>query len=486
MRILFSDSRWLVVSKPPGLPTHAGAPGQLGVQEHLTLYGHGPLYVVSRLDVQTSGVLVFARTPEASGDAERIHTGDSALKRYVCVSHAPPPRGPGPWTVQESLDGKPACTVFSFTGTTPHGFQYEAFLARGRRHQVRRHGAHLGIPLLGDRAYGGQSFPRVALHCAEVQWPGYSTWTSPLPLSFGEAPALPHATALTTAVDRRDWGGTSPRRLLHRREWPTSDVTIDRYGDTLVGLLYDDEPDLALAKDLLQFFLAREGLPNGVLRRPGGPPLEVTGLPGPQWVEEDGLWFPVDPSQATHPGLFLDTRDARRTVRLLAQGARVLNLFSYTCSFSASALAGGAQCVVSADVSRAALGAGRRACERNGLPLDRARFYARDARKVLASSSPQSWDLIVVDPPTFARSSPPFHLSRDWPELVLGAARALAPRGKVLFCHNHQEPPESAYGDPLRAAFEEVIPHQPPLDFPPCAPSNHLYWACRPRPEVIR
>ncbi|MBK9776371.1 MAG: hypothetical protein IPP62_08450 [bacterium] len=84
--ILHQDADWIAVDKPSGLATHGGHPGELGAVEWLALHRDLETFVVSRLDVATSGVLWLARHREASGRAQRVHEEGLALKTYEFLS----------------------------------------------------------------------------------------------------------------------------------------------------------------------------------------------------------------------------------------------------------------------------------------------------------------------------------------------------------------------------------------------------------------
>lgn len=140
------------------------------------------------------------------------------------------------------------------------------------------------------------------------------------------------------------------------------------------------------------------------------PPEVRRGIPAePLSFREHGLKMLADVLSGQKTGFFLDQRDARREVRRLASGRKVVNLFSYSCAFGLSAAAGGAASVLNVDVSRPALTLGRRMFEENGHTGDRYRFEEADVfdylegekgnlKKLLAEG------LLVCDPPAFAKS----------------------------------------------------------------------------------
>lgn len=120
-------------------------------------------------------------------------------------------------------------------------------------------------------------------------------------------------------------------------------------------------------------------------------------------AHEEGLSYVIDFMAGYSCGLFIDQRENRSRVRANCSGM-LLNLFSYTCSFSVAAAAAGAQ-TVSVDLSKAALERGRRNFALNDLATDGHRFIADDALDVLPrlARRGEKFEWIVLDPPTFSR-----------------------------------------------------------------------------------
>jgi 23S rRNA G2069 N7-methylase RlmK/C1962 C5-methylase RlmI len=124
----------------------------------------------------------------------------------------------------------------------------------------------------------------------------------------------------------------------------------------------------------------------------------------------------------------------------------VLNLFAYTCAF-AVALAGVGAHVTNVDVSARYLEWGRRNLALNGLEPSAARFFRMDAFEFLAYAArhrDERFDLVILDPPTFAagdrrRGMKPWKALDDYPALVQAAARVLAPGGSVFAASNARE-----------------------------------------------
>jgi 23S rRNA (cytosine1962-C5)-methyltransferase len=159
-------------------------------------------------------------------------------------------------------------------------------------------------------------------------------------------------------------------------------------------------------------------------------------------VRENGVRFGVDLARGQKGGLFLDQRDNRALVRTLAPGRRVLNLFGYTGGFSLYAALGGAVETTTVDVAAPAIAAAQRNFERNGLPLERARFHAGDAFEFLerAAAAGERWDLVISDPPSFAPSAKALPQAlRAYTRLHRLCAAVTAPAGTLCAasCSSH-------------------------------------------------
>jgi 23S rRNA (cytosine1962-C5)-methyltransferase len=123
-------------------------------------------------------------------------------------------------------------------------------------------------------------------------------------------------------------------------------------------------------------------------------------------VSEHGLRFFADLGTGQKTGLFLDHRENRRSLGQWCQGAAVLNLFSYTGAFSLHAARGGARRIVSVDRAAEAMNRARDNVALNGLDPDAFEFVTEDAIKYLeqAAREHQVFDVVITDPPSFARN----------------------------------------------------------------------------------
>ena len=150
---------------------------------------------------------------------------------------------------------------------------------------------------------------------------------------------------------------------------------------------------------------------------------------------ERGLSFQADLAAGQKTGFFLDQRENRDLVRRHAAGRRVLNLFSYTGAFGVAALAGGATGVTHVDVSAAALELAREHHRANG--QEAATCVVADVFDDLRAraTAGEAWDLIVTDPPAFAkRRGDVERACRGYKDVNRLALKLLAPGGLLLAC----------------------------------------------------
>jgi 23S rRNA (cytosine1962-C5)-methyltransferase len=193
-------------------------------------------------------------------------------------------------------------------------------------------------------------------------------------------------------------------------------------------------------------------------------------------VREDGMQFVTRPYDGFSVGLFLEHRDNRQRVWSLSAGRRVLNLFSYTCSFSVAAAMGGAAHVSSVDASKHYLEWGKHNFEINGVSTVGHTFFCSDTIEFYDRARRQSrrYDLVILDPPTFSRLRRPRRtLVQDerLAALVTGAVELLDPGGILLLATNCRQIGLSRLEREIRTAAGSrgcTIIERPPLsaDFP--------------------
>ncbi|HEV8267743.1 MAG TPA: class I SAM-dependent rRNA methyltransferase [Thermoanaerobaculia bacterium] len=232
-------------------------------------------------------------------------------------------------------------------------------------------------------------------------------------------------------------------------------LVVDRYGDTLVVQASTEGIDRARAlwlPPLLRLFresAARDAAfvvaKNDLASRKGeGLTLADEALVGesvPALVpfREHGLSFVADVGAGQKTGFFLDQRENRALVGSIAKGKRVLNLFSYSGGFGVYAMAGGAARVTHVDSSAPALELARENHRRNGHavengPVD---FVAADVFDDVRArvAAGETWDVVVTDPPAFAKRKPDVDRAcRGYKDVNRLAMKLLAPGGTLLAC----------------------------------------------------
>ncbi len=198
-------------------------------------------------------------------------------------------------------------------------------------------------------------------------------------------------------------------------------------------------------------------------------------VPDPHIVTEGPARFLVHMLRGQNHGLFLDMAEGRRWVREFAadfrqsegRGAKVLNLFAYTCAFSVAALQGGAAHVTNLDMARGALATGQQNHRLNGLPLSSASFLAHDLFNSWAKLTRGGpYDLIIADPPSYQKGS--FVATKDYARLLRRLPTLLAPGGHALLCLNAPE---------LSMEFLQglVSEHAPSLEFVECVANPAVF-----------
>jgi tRNA pseudouridine32 synthase/23S rRNA pseudouridine746 synthase len=191
-RVVFADDHLVVVEKPSGMPSvPARTPlDPADVAARLTAE-FGPLEAAHRLDRDTSGLLVLARTRSARSALGRAFERRTVTKRYLAVVINSPPAAAGEVDLplgpdrdqppRQRIDpaGKPSLTRWRVIDAAPPpgpATLLEIEPVTGRSHQIRVHLAAIGCPIAGDRLYGGEAEQvPLALHAAYLALPHPTT-----------------------------------------------------------------------------------------------------------------------------------------------------------------------------------------------------------------------------------------------------------------------------------------------------------------------
>jgi 16S rRNA G966 N2-methylase RsmD len=429
LRILYENDGIVAIDKPYGISSHTNdakagnedymIPGLIEIFERQL---RQKLFIVHRLDQTTTGVFVIAKTAEAAKEYQDYFRNRETRKTYVFVTASRSKQSKFETTTPIRHKGADLAASTKFLRLN-NGAKFELWQAKpatGRNHQIRIHGAEVGLPLLGDEKYGGARYPFLTLHHQKIEFPNGVSIESTMPQAFSDLALLEKRELAVIAHerDRRDrlFSGARTLRLMN-----VDGVTIDRLGEVEIwsGLNlnpkaehfvgHDSKSKTKVVRDVPETWQVSEGEIRYELRRAMAPP--------------------------TH-GLALEHRLTRRWVREEAKGLSVLSLFSATGGFALAAKLGGASEVTAVDANKGALNWSRRNVELNELEPTSIQFLCRDALTFLnqCRTKGMKFDLILADPPNFARTEAGlFRIEEQLAPLLAGCFDALQPGGRVLF-----------------------------------------------------
>lgn len=258
-----------------------------------------------------------------------------------------------------------------------------------------------------------------------------------------------HARLASALALRQRYSATPFYRLVHAEADQLPGLVIDRYDDVAVlsantaGMERLTPHIVAALRALLpvRAIVARN---DSAARKLEGLPEDVALLHGTAataMVQEGGVRFPIDPLAGQKTGWFFDQRPNRDRVAALADGARVLDVFCHTGAFGLRCATAGASAVTLIDASGPALDLARQAAALNGV-TDRITTQRGDAFEVMTAlaADHQQFDVVVCDPPAFARSRKDAEAGlRAYGRMARLAAALVAPGGFlfVASCSHH-------------------------------------------------
>lgn len=295
-------------------------------------------------------------------------------------------------------------------------------------------------------------------------------------------------------------GESAARRLVWSEADDLPGVVVDQFGDTLVV----QTQTLAMEKRLGIVIALLDELVkpaeiivrnDATIRRLEGLPLEVrtrSGQPwAPRWVRIDGIEYWLDLQDGQKTGFYLDQRrqhaavaaHVARLVRARPAGGRVLDAFCNQGPFALHAARAGATEVLGIDSAEDSIAQARRNAERNRL---RAEFLVANVFDYFGDRREETWDLIILDPPPFARSKSALAgAMRGYKEINLRALQRLSPGGVLATysCSHHVQDAEframlaEAATDAKRRVQVLEFCHQPP---------DHPVLVTMPESEYLR
>lgn len=258
---------------------------------------------------------------------------------------------------------------------------------------------------------------------------------------------------------------TNAYRLVHGEGDGLPGLVVDVYGTTAVlqaqsAGMYQRREELAkLLIELMEgritavYDKSAEAL--GRMDHAAGSDAYLIGTQGENTVLENGARFQVDWVKGQKTGFFLDQRDARQLLGGYAKGKRVLNTFSYSGGFSVFALKAGALAVVSVDSSKIAIALCDHNVALNGF-ANAHESVCLDAKKYLEILQGNEFDIIVLDPPAFAKNYHNRHKGlQGYKYINYEAIRKIAPGG-LLFTFSCSQAVDAAafQGIVMAAAIE--------------------------------
>lgn len=216
-------------------------------------------------------------------------------------------------------------------------------------------------------------------------------------------------------------------------------LTIDSIDTILSVALYFEEENENELLEMLQEFCKTSNHTTLVVQRryiKGSPSEVIIGtIPDEVFAIEDGVKIKLNLLSNRNSGYFPDMKNGRKFVKENSKDKSVLNLFSYTCTFSVSAMMGGASKVSNIDMSKGALSSGRTNHFINDIDTRGVSFHPYNILKSFSRIKKKGpYGLIIIDPPTFQKGS--FEATKDYRKLIMKLPQIAAQECTLLACLN--------------------------------------------------
>ena len=188
-----------------------------------------------------------------------------------------------------------------------------------------------------------------------------------------------------------------------------------------------------------------------------------------QTIQENGLSFEVNFTDYLDTGLFLDHRTTREMIRTMSEKKKVLNLFSYTGSFTCYAIKGGAASTTTVDINPNYITWADRNFKLNGITSSvHHRLVVSDSRTYLKETT-EKFDIIICDPPTFSNSKRTqegvWSVDEDYDEMIQLCAKRLESNGTLFFSTNSRRFNLDTNSLSSRIQSKEITHKKIPEDF---------------------
>ncbi|HFI0453510.1 TPA: RluA family pseudouridine synthase [Streptococcus suis] len=178
---LYQDEHLIIVNKPEGMKTHGNEPTEIALLNHVSAYVGQTCYVVHRLDMETSGAILFAKNPFILPILNRLLEDKVIYRDYLALCQGQLKKTD--WTITDKIGrdrhdrrkrvvdnrkGQAALTQVRLLETLGKSSLVSCRLQTGRTHQIRVHLAHHGHALIGDPLYSRVTAPRLMLHAQKL------------------------------------------------------------------------------------------------------------------------------------------------------------------------------------------------------------------------------------------------------------------------------------------------------------------------------
>lgn len=472
MQLRFQEfDDFIIFFKPYGIRMHQVDDGQFGFVEALAYQLKQPLFIVHRLDKETSGLVILAKSATSAALLTELFQNHLITKTYFFLTDHTVSKTQ--FVVKTYIDKSKFAstnhsatnseTTFTYVHKVENLHLWKATPKTDKPHQIRLHAQNAGIPIYGDKEHGGSKSFRLCLQASEIEFTVHKKlyhFKISLPPSFiGPAHEQIKNLFIDSLFNKNELfhlNKNSCYRLIHTEGLNTR---ADIYGNHLWVYDYSERGLSTAETESIQQFANDNHLSSSIRhmidRGAGVGGLEKSTLQtkattndianniAPVWqASEENMQFQLRTDSGFSPGLFLDQKENRKFVLKESFDKTVLNLFSYTAGFSVAAAKGEAKTVTTVDVSKKFLEWSKENFKLNHLDPAAFEFFAQDCLLFLKGSKKRNrtWDLIICDPPSFGRSeNSVWKIEKNLSELAELIYTCLSLQGQILFTCNYEK-----------------------------------------------